>query len=300
MSVLTPQQLQVVHGLLSQIDPNAGGPPEGAALQEGGTEATPRSLGRVDPAQARGRMGRDATSGYGPTDAGQGQRDMTYAGSAPRLPLDRPTGYDRRRITRDSGPPSFNGMPTIDGRGPRPDGFAHDSVVADRELRRRLRMAGHPLGDHGGPGTALSYAKACGLGHLAMDAAPQPSGDANAGLEAASRISELSYMGRMIHSDPPRAPGHGMAYDQASDPLSLGAMMPGLAARFAIQEANEHRAFAVARSTPDDRFPRRRSRGGGVPMAYDSRPAGRSAAPSISAVFGPELAARLDGIGFVR
>src|SRR5271165_1048041 len=256
MSVLTPQQLQVVHGLLSQIDPNAGGPPEGAALQEGGTEATPRSLGRVDPAQARGRMGRDATSGYGPTDAGQGQRDMTYAGSAPRLPLDRPTGYDRRRITRDSGPPSFNGMPTIDGRGPRPDGFAHDSIVADRELRRRLRVAGHPLGDHGGPGTALSYAKACGLSHLAMDAAPpyRAPADADAGVQAAMRIGALSYAGRIIHEEPPKAPG--LAYDQASDPLSVGNLFPELAARFALQSDNERRAFAVAprAGEPDDRF----------------------------------------------
>ena len=278
-SVLSSAQLAQIDQILSGVDTETD-PPAPTALQPGGTEAG------APPAQAQRRMGRDALPGRGPTDADQ----------------NRPTGFDRR-MARDA-PPPFPGRPQPGGgRDPfrqEVSGFAHDSITADRELRRRLRMAGHPLGDQGGPGTALSYAKACGLGHLAMDAAPQPSGDANAGLEAASRISELSYMGRMIHSDPPRAPGHGMAYDQASDPLSLGAMMPGLAARFAIQEANEHRAFAVARSTPDDRFPRRRSRGGGVPMAYDSRPAGRSAAPSISAVFGPELAARLDGIGFVR
>jgi hypothetical protein len=39
-------------------------------------------------------MGRDATPGYGPTDAGQG----------------RPTGFDRRRMGRDS-PPAFPGRP---------------------------------------------------------------------------------------------------------------------------------------------------------------------------------------------
>jgi len=271
-SILTPQELQVIQRLLDGIDENSGGPPAPTQLQPGGTEAGPP-----------------------PTKGGPMQ----------------PAGFDRRKLGRDS-PPQFNGMPTTDGKGPRPygqshqpnyggriDGFAHDSIVADRELRRRLRVAGHPLGDHGGPGTALSYAKACGLSHLAMDAAPpyRAPADADAGVQAAMRIGALSYAGRIIHEEPPKAPG--LAYDQASDPLSVGNLFPELAARFALQSDNERRAFAVAprAGEPDDRFPGRRNRGGGVPLAYDSRPAGRSAAPSIEATFGSAFQKHLNQLG---
>jgi len=270
---LTPQQLQQLDAILQGVDLNAGGAPESTALQEGGSTPTPRSLGRADPAQDRRRQARDTPPYFRgqPTTAGKG-------------PVDNRQGeFDASRIRRE------------------PSGMAHDSIAEDRELRRRLRLAGHPLGAHGAPGTALRYANACGLGHLAMDsAAPYRAPvDADAGVQAAMRIGSLSYAGgRIVHEEAPRA--QAMAYDSTSDPLSLGAMMPGLAARFALQEDRERRAFAVApKEGADDRSPGRRSRAANA-MAFDSRSAGRNAAPSIAQVYGPELANRLNAIGYVR
>ncbi len=272
-SILSKEQLQLLEAILAGVDTETDPPPP-TGLQRGGTEGPP------------------------PTKGGPMQS----------------AGFDRRKLGRDS-PPQFNGMPTTDGRGPRPygqshqanygsrmDAFAGDSIAADRELRRRLRVAGHPLGDHGGPGTALRYANACGLSHLALDSAPpyRAPADVDAGPQAAMRIGALSYAGRIVHEEAPRAPG--LAYDQGSNPLSVGNVFPELAARFSLQEMNERRAFAVVNPESkhaDERNMARRSRSGGMAMDAANR-ASAARAPSISDVFGSEMANRLNAIGYVR
>jgi len=150
------------------------------------------------------------------------------------------------------------------------DGFDQGEADEDKYLRQRLRAAGHPLGDQGDVGTARRYAAACGLGHLAEDAARR------FGRRQAMAGDSYSY------------PSH----------LRLERMMPAVAARVA---AIGTRVFAVpTREIADERFLGHRSRAGAAPMAFDAGPAGRSGAPSISAVFGDAFTRRLNEIGTLR
>jgi len=150
------------------------------------------------------------------------------------------------------------------GRGPdQPTGFDQDRAE-HQDLRQRLRAAGHPIGDQGDLHNLRRYAAACGLGHLAED--------------AARRFGRRQAMA----GDSYPCPSH----------LRLERMMPAVAARVA---AIGTRAFAVpTRETVDDRFPGRRPRAGAA-MAFDSASASRGL--SISQVFGAEFAARLGRIG---
>jgi hypothetical protein len=262
LSILNPQHLAQLDQILSGIDFNSGGPPAPVALQEGGTEPGGK------PAQDRRRFGRDALPGRGPTDRDQ----------------NRPTGFDGRA-----------------NYGGRLDGFAGDTALEDRTLRAQLRRMGVPVGDAGGLGVLRKVARSYGIptGGMALDAAPHyASGDADAALDAVARIGTMSYAGR-VRSDPLRVRAD-LAYDQASNPLSIGHMFPDLAARWA---ANERPMFAVPVNREsvraDERNAARRGRGGGTPMAYDSaRPArSRGDAASVERMF-PGL--NLSRIGHVR
>jgi len=234
LSVLTPQQLEVIQDLLDQIDENSGGAPEPVALQAGGTEPG-------------GKPARDAAPGRGPTDRGQ----------------NRPTGFDN---------PPFSGRPRPGG-GRDPfrqetavgyrQGFAGDSIAEDRYLRAALRQRGCPVGNEGGLGVLRKVARTYGIatgGAMAMDAMPyRAPGDTDAALEAVSRVGSLSYAGH-VRAEPPRATGGGMAYDQGSDPLSVGNVFPQLAARWAAERS----AFAVPVNPASERADERRaSRGAG-------------------------------------
>ena len=100
-------------------------------------------------------------------------------------------------------PPAFSGRPRVGGTldpigyrqttgnhqanyGGKLDGFAHDTALEDRTPRVQLRRIGVPVGNEGGLGNLRKIARQYGLatGGLAMDAAPQPSGDVDAPLEA--------------------------------------------------------------------------------------------------------------------
>ncbi len=279
-SILTPQQIQIVHGLLSQIDENADGAPQGSALQEGGTEETPASLGRVDPAQARGR---DATSGRGPTDRDQ----------------NRPTGFDRRRQARDE-PAPFPGRPRPGGsRDPlrqEMTGFAHDTMLEDRTLRAQLRQMGVPVGDQGGLGNLRRLARAHGLqtGGMAMDSAPLASSDVDAPLRALTRIGSLSYTGgRVIHDEEPPPRTEALAYDDGGGMNSVAHYFPEVVARWA---KNERSMFAVPVDKQSVRGDDRNAgRVASSAMAFDSTAASR--APSIEATFGSSFAEHLGKLG---
>ena len=283
MSVLSPAQLQQLDQILAGLDPQSD-PPADTSLQPGGTESSgpPR------------RLGRDAN---------------TPRTTGPALPLERPTGLDRRRITRDSGPPQFNGMPTTDGRGPRPYGqsanygFAGDAALEDRTLRAQLRQMGVPVGEHGGLGNTRRIARQYGLPTggmpMALDAAPQPSGDIDAPLDAIAHIGLLSYTGRVL-SDPPRARPADMALDADSGMNSVAAHFPSVVANWLKNDRSAFTApVAPGLDRADERNIGRRPRA--APMAFDT--AGRAAAsraPSIEATFGSSFAQHLGKIGLAR
>jgi|SRR5271165_1785132 len=270
-SVLNPQQIAQLDQLIRGIDLDVGGTTT-PGLQEGGTEPTPASLGRSDPAQDRRRkMGKDALPGRGPTDSGSDRPEYPPT-SGPGLPLDRPAG------------------------------FAGDAALEASTLRAALRRRGVPIGSEGTLSQLRQACRAYGVLGMAMDAAPsRVSSDVDAPLDALSRIGSLSYAGH-VRMDPPRPrSGAGMALDAGNDPLSLGNMMPQLSARFAAMDAHGHNVFTVtdpAKARADDRnlSPRRRA-AASVPMAFDTKPSGRSGAPSISQMFGAQFAEHLGKIG---
>jgi len=283
LSLLSPQQLAQLDQILSGIDFNSGGAPAPVAMQAGGTEPGGK------PAQDRRRFGRDALPGRGPTDADQ----------------NRPTGFDRRRMAGDD-PAAFPGRPRPGSRDPfrqevQMSNFAGDAALEAQTLRARLRRVA-PIGSEGTLSQLRQACRAYGVPvGMAMDSTPyRTPADADAGLAAASRIGAESYMGRVTHEEPP-ARGADMAYDQGGGMNSVAAYFPDIAARWAL---NERSAFAVPVNPEsrraDERNAARRSRGGGMPMAYDSRAAGRSSAPSIAQVFGSQFAATLDRIGHAR
>jgi|SRR5271165_186973 len=277
LSILTPQQLQVVQQLLDGIDENSGGPPAPVALQEGGTEPG-------------GKPARDTTPGYGPTDAGQGL----------------PTGFDRRRMARDN-PPSFPGRPRPGGgRDPfrqevQMSGFAGDAMFEDRTLRAALRRRGVPIGNEGTLPQLRRACRAYGVPTgMAMDAAPHhASGDVDSVLDTVSRVGSMSYMGH-VRAEPPRARTDAMAYDADSGMNSIARHFPAVAANWMKNEARAFTAPVVpGLDRADERFPGRRSRAIDA-MAFDTASqASASRGPSIAQVFGSELAAHLGRIGTV-
>src|SRR5271166_778487 len=236
--ILSPAELQQLESILSEIDFNADGPPDPVAMQPGGS--TPGG----PPAQDRRKLSRDGLPGRGPTDSGPERPEFPSTSGAP-LSLNRPQGFDRRRMGRDS-PPAFNGMPSTDGQGPAPyakgyggqlDGFAGDTALEAQTLRARLRQAGMPLGNQG---TLPQLRRAChayGVPvEMAFDAAPyRTSGDADAPLDALAHISEIGYAGR-VRASPSRPRSTTMALDAGSDPLSVASFFPEVAARWAINE----------------------------------------------------------------
>src|SRR5208337_3850910 len=129
-----------------------------------------------------GRQGRDATPGFGPTDAGQG----------------RPTGFDRRMAGDD--PAAFPGRPRPGGsRDPfrqevQMNGFAGDAMFEDRTLRAALRQRGVPIGNEGTLAQLRRACRAYGVPTgMAFDAAPHyASGDVDAALDAVARIGTMS------------------------------------------------------------------------------------------------------------
>jgi hypothetical protein len=286
LSVLTPAQQAQLDALLDGIDTETD-PPPATGLQPGCTEGDP-------PARDRRRMGRDATPGYGPTDAGQG----------------RPTGFDRR-MARDN-PPSFRGMP-LPGRGPVDNGptqydrtnirrepggmngFAGDAALEAETIRARLRQAGCPVNN--GQGTLSQLRRAAqAYGVMAFDSAPHHTPVDDSPLDAIARIGSMSYAGHVRH-DPPGVRSASLAYDDGGGMNSVASYFPDVAANWMKNDVGS--VFAVPTSKGgDDRFPRRRraSASAGAAMAYDDAGA-RSSAPSISQVFGNEFAAHLGRIG---
>ena len=199
-----------------------------------------------------------------------------------------PTRFDADNVRREPG-----GM----------SGLAHDSVAEDRTLRAQLRRMGVPVGDEGGLGNLRKIARQYGLataGGMAMDQAPRASSDVDSPLDAIAHIGTLSYAGRVL-TDPPRARAPDvMAADDGGGMNSIASYFPEIAARWA---RNERAMFAVpvdkGSVRADERNAARRSRGGGMPMAYDAAALARNRgdAASVERMF-PGL--NLDRIGNIR